>query len=76
MRLAAPASHAIGTAGEIAFLEGQYPTVAIGIGDTKSCMEHQLVVVAFIQPMDEVDIGFNILGKGNVEYLILPKTVL
>lgn len=29
-----------------------------------------------MQPMDEVDVSFDILGKGNVEYLILSETVL
>ena len=32
----APSAHAVGTAGEIALLEGQYGAVAVGIGDAEA----------------------------------------
>ena len=64
-----PTSHTICSAREIALLEGEDGAVAIGIGNTESGVEDELVVVVKPYVLGVFHVGLDILRIGNVEYL-------
>ena len=71
----APSAHAVGTAGEVAFLEGQYGAVAIRIGDAEAHVEHELAIVVRQDLPGKVHIALHILGVGDIEHTVMPFAV-
>ena len=71
----APASHAVGTTREVALLERQHLTVAIGIGDAEAQVHHQLIVLSASYLLHDVEVGLHVLGIGYIEHLILSERI-
>ena len=72
----APSAYTVGTTGKVSFLKRQYIAVAVWIGNAEACMEHQLTVLPFKEPVGEFDVELCILGIGDVEGHILAHFVL
>ena len=64
-----PSPDTVGSTREIAFLEGQNIAVAIGIGYTETHMQDELVVIIKPDILGVFQVGFDILGIGDVEDL-------
>ena len=71
-----PSSHAVGTTGEVALLEGELVGVAVGIGDAHGSVKGHRVVLVDAEALGEVEVATDILGKGDVAEGVLVVVVL
>ena len=72
----APSAHRVGTAREVALLEGQHSAVAVGPGNAEVGMRHELVVGVELPQVRVVEVELHVLGIGNTEERVLPILVL
>ena len=70
-----PSAHAIGSTREISFFKRQDSTVSIGISNSKSGMEYELVVVVQLYVTCEVNIPLYVLCIGNIKESVLSLCV-
>ena len=62
-----PSAHAVGTSAEISFFIGKNGTVSVGIGNTKTKVERQRVLVVQSETLGDVKVALDILCIGNIK---------
>ena len=72
----APAPDRVGSAGKIAFLEGEDGTVPVREGDTDAAMQCQCVAVIEVENLRVREVELGILGISDVEQRTFPLSVL
>ncbi len=70
-----PSSDAVGAASEVSFLEGELVGVAVGAGDAERGVEGERVVFVYAYALGVVEVGADVLGKGDAAEGVLVLAV-
>lgn len=71
----APSSHAVRTAGEVAFFERKDIAVTVWIGNAEAEVQHECIVIVEPDVMGIVYIAFDILCKSDIEQFVHPQFI-